>query len=562
MPLDSGDKNLVAESDAREPSIKTVVLDFMRANKAKMAGYLFFSLATPISNILMPHLYGTMISVINETHTIGPPLLKRFGAIILLWLLVQSFWLGSSALDATFIPELKSHIRKYIVEQVLVNFKQDYTEEETISIIADIIKLPDYVEQVWNHTRNNLLPMILLFTFAIAYFTWANPILGATSIVAVGTFLSLAWKVSTQCVPKWVEMNEYYKDICSNISDCLGNLLNVYTSNQDAHELAKIKALEQLFVEKHSGTINCTGNVRVLLNTSYIILFCGINLVAFWLFSRGKLALDNLVTVLVITLELILKMSSFVTSIDKIFYELTTIQGIQDSIDALTRRKKAPSANTNTQFIAGDIVVDSISINYKGRQVLDNFSTVFKEGTRTAIVGEIGSGKTSLINAICRLVPYTGTISIGGVDTKSMSIETLRTNLQYVPQNPKLFNTTIYENISYGNGVSKAAVYEALSKYGLQELDLDRKVGKFGQHLSGGQRQITLLLRCLFSPAAIIVLDEPTSALDYSTKKYIFSILSDLFVGKTVLIVSHDPEMHAFVNQTLTLTAAESSSGK
>jgi ABC-type bacteriocin/lantibiotic exporter with double-glycine peptidase domain len=124
-----------------------------------------------------------------------------------------------------------------------------------------------------------------------------------------------------------------------------------------------------------------------------------------------------------------------------------------------------------------------------------------------------------------------------------MTNEDIRKNIFYIPQKPKLFNRTLYENIVYGidNKPSKDQILDIMKLYGIHfKMDLDEKVGVEGNSISGGQRQMVWLLRALLHPASVLIMDEPTSALDPTNKILINSIIKKSSVNKTVIIVSHD----------------------
>ena len=126
----------------------------------------------------------------------------------------------------------------------------------------------------------------------------------------------------------------------------------------------------------------------------------------------------------------------------------------------------------------------------------------------------------------------------------------------YVPQHPIPFNRTLYENIAYGmKNISKDEVSKLLQRLGIdrlfEPLGLDSQVGKHGEKLSGGQKQVIFLLRCLLRKSNIVILDEPTSALDQYSKNYIFNILQQVIKNKTVLIITHDPDILKYVSRKI-----------
>jgi ABC-type bacteriocin/lantibiotic exporter with double-glycine peptidase domain len=167
-----------------------------------------------------------------------------------------------------------------------------------------------------------------------------------------------------------------------------------------------------------------------------------------------------------------------------------------------------------------------------------------KKGEKVAFVGKIGSGKSTLVKLMMGYQPLVmGSITIGGVSVNNMSDDDIRKNIFYIPQKPKLFNRSLYENIVYGidSKPSKQHVLDIMKLYNIHfKMDLDEKVGVEGNSISGGQRQMVWLLRSLLNPAPILIMDEPTSALDPTNKQLINSIIKKTSINKTVIIVSHD----------------------
>ena len=207
-----------------------------------------------------------------------------------------------------------------------------------------------------------------------------------------------------------------------------------------------------------------------------------------------------------------------------------------------------------TTFVNGDIVTSSVYHKYGDKFVLENVSVRIKKGEKVAFVGEIGSGKTTIVKLIMGFQPLLmGDITIGGVSINHISNKDLRDKIFYIPQKPKLFNRTLYENIVYGlnPAPSKEEVLQLMDDLKIDVKDvfekkMDELVGVEGNNLSGGQRQIVWLIRSIYRPSAILILDEPTSALDPTNKLAMISTIKKLSVGKTVIIVSHDDIDPAF----------------
>jgi ABC-type bacteriocin/lantibiotic exporter with double-glycine peptidase domain len=232
-----------------------------------------------------------------------------------------------------------------------------------------------------------------------------------------------------------------------------------------------------------------------------------------------------------------------------------SLYNVEDYFNQLAKNNKTLKTNTSS-FLEGDIIVSSVYHKYGDNFILENVSLKIKRGEKIAFVGKIGSGKTTLVKLLMGYQPLVmGSITIGGVSVNEMSDDAIRKNIFYIPQKPKLFNRTIYENIIYGNKhpPSKDQITDIMNLYDISfKRHLDDLAGVEGNSLSGGQRQMVWLLRTVLSPASILIMDEPTSALDPTNKKLINSIINKISVNKTVIIVSHDSIDSSFRKITFT----------
>ncbi|MGA9269995.1 MAG: peptidase domain-containing ABC transporter [Lutimonas sp.] len=197
----------------------------------------------------------------------------------------------------------------------------------------------------------------------------------------------------------------------------------------------------------------------------------------------------------------------------------------------------------------GDIIFDRIEFNYKpGLKILNEFSATIRAGEITAIKGDSGSGKSTVLNLLQRAYPIEkGTIKIGGIDLRYISDLSLKKVISAVPQNIELFSGTIAENIALGDScIDFKRVLEIIR---LLEMDdfienleqgCNTLIGESGVNLSGGQRQRIAIARALYRRPQILLLDEPTSSLDAQSENSMIRAIESLKnEGKTVIIVSH-----------------------
>ena len=198
--------------------------------------------------------------------------------------------------------------------------------------------------------------------------------------------------------------------------------------------------------------------------------------------------------------------------------------------------------------VKGDVEFDNVSFYYKEEEpVLVNFNLKVNRGETIALVGETGSGKSTIVNLICRFYePKSGVIRIDGVNTKDRSLGWLHSNLGYVLQAPQLFSGTIKENIRYGDlNASDEAIVEAAKRVSAHEFIMnmeegyDTEVGEGGGRLSTGQKQLISFARAILANPSIFILDEASSSIDTETEQIIQTAIESVLHDKTTFIIAH-----------------------
>ena len=202
----------------------------------------------------------------------------------------------------------------------------------------------------------------------------------------------------------------------------------------------------------------------------------------------------------------------------------------------------------NWPALVGDIEFKDVSFRYKdGEKVLEHFNLKVQHGQTIALVGETGSGKSTIVNLICRFYePTEGQILIDGADYRTRSQLWLQSNLGYVLQSPHLFSGTVADNIRYGRPeatdeeVQLAARLVGAESFILKMPDgFKANVGEGGNRLSTGQKQLISFARAILCNPAIFVLDEATSSVDTETEQLIQNAIQKVLSGRTSFIIAH-----------------------
>ena len=198
--------------------------------------------------------------------------------------------------------------------------------------------------------------------------------------------------------------------------------------------------------------------------------------------------------------------------------------------------------------IHGDVSFEHVSFHYLPEEpILEDFNLEVKAGEMVALVGETGSGKSTIVNLLCRFYePTKGRIIIDGVDYRERSLGWLHENLGYVLQSPQLFAGTIADNIRYGKldatmeEIIEAAEYVNAHEFICKlEKGYDTEVGESGGRLSTGEKQLISFARAIIRKPSIFVLDEATSSVDTETEQIIQHAITTLLKGKTSFVIAH-----------------------
>ncbi len=207
----------------------------------------------------------------------------------------------------------------------------------------------------------------------------------------------------------------------------------------------------------------------------------------------------------------------------------------------------------------GELVLKNIFFGYEtDKQILIDVNIDFPKGSKTALIGRNGSGKTTIINLLTRLyAPINGKILLNGTDISMISLQEYRNMVSVVSQQIYLFNDTIRNNICLYKQMDDAVIEEACKDSGLEdfikEVSLDYMVGQNGAMLSGGQKQKIALARALIHDKPIIIFDEATSNTDAYSEQQINKLLNTKLKEKTVIVITHKKEILSKVDQIVVL---------
>lgn len=436
-----------------------------------------------------------------------------------------------------------------------------YSNELTGKIINRLSRSITGVTDFINMFANNFLQFLLTTVFTLIIVARYSLVVAFLFAILYPIFLWFTTRTSN----KW---QEYQKDINEASDEASGRFAEVVSEIKVTKSYTSENTESTFFKRALKKTIRLTFPQSKLWHSQDVyrrlvlnIIFGLVYLYIFYEAVNGRFTVGE--TVLLIQYGALIRLPIFSMSFlvdrtqraiadSKDYFEAMEVQA--DVVDS-PHSKALKISRSDVSFVNVDFAYE------KKQPVLKNVSFSVKSGTKVALVGESGEGKTTISNLLLRLYePTSGEIMIDGKNIANVTQKSLREQIAVVFQDPTLFSGTVRENIAYGKPraaqkeIEKAA--KAANAWGfIQKLPkgLDTVVGERGMKLSGGQKQRIAIARALLKDAPILILDEATSSLDSKSEHEVQLALEQLMKGRTTIIIAHRLSTIADVDQIVTL---------
>lgn len=535
----------------QEVTFMSIIRGFIKENKRLFLMYSVFLFIIPLQDVGVPHIIGKIVkSLGKDVRDMVPQLISIIGITILL----QIAYTLADYVEVKMYPAMVQHVRSLLLEHLLNQQRINYSELKLADITTTLIKLPNSVYGVIEVWKNLLIPQIIVHAVSICYVSYFDVWLGFLMFVLVCFVYYGAFKTLIKCERISTTRDYLFNAINEEVDDMLRNSITVLNYNQEASEMQRISSVHSMYAETSEKCLNCALSARYTFTPLifgfliYFVYRCHQKV------RSRKLKLPSFISLFIITLQVtstLWKMIAYVKDIvvrwGIIKHAMSIFLSCDRAAGAASHADKPYSVSIPGIYLK-DITFAFDSNVKDERSVLNKLTLWLAPHQTTLIVGKIGSGKSTILKLIMRyLQPSSGDIYLDGVSYKTLSPDDIRSRIGYIPQNPILFNRTIFDNISYGmKNVSRERIARVLTELGVEDIiqnmskGLDTEVGKLGSHLSGGQRQIIWIVRTILQGYDVLVIDEPTSAIDAHTKARVQKLLSVAMKGKTVVIVTHD----------------------
>ena len=537
---------------------KKLIYDFLYEKKILALKYFLCALIlyffeSVIASRLNAKLFASLDIKKNFNFSLKNESIKYIIYIIILYSLILIFQYISQIIETEFYPSYSSFVRTNIFKNTIKKFSNEYQDIKIGKYISRNVDITKELNLLINKIINTVIISVIVILFITGYLLFLNYKIGLiflASLIVISIYIYLS---SFAIIDRATKKSILNLNMSEKLSDSLSNLANIYLNNQSKNEITSNKSInkeiEEFTKEYYRYSNNMVNGINVILYiTLIVVLFYTINM-----YINKKIDKVLVITVFILMFLYFKILIKFGFNISDVFGRIGYVNASNNFVEFIYDNGSDNGADSLMKINSGEIVFKNISFGYKKNNLIfNNLNLTIPSNKITGILGQSGSGKTTISKLILKLyTPLDGDIFIDNNNLKKLDTEYVRDNIIYINQRTQLFNTSIIENIKYGNEhIDDEYIVKYIKENDLYSIFKNVKdgiysnVGVNGNNLSLGMQKIVIILRGIMkSNYKIIIFDEPLAGLDKDSRKKIIKLIKNVSENKTVIIITHDMEI-------------------
>lgn len=540
---------------------------FKKNSELIIISILLSAASSTIETVLVPRLLANIINNISNKKLLKTEFIK----LVLIWLLVKVVYMASTYYRRQLEPE----ITKYITNELIIMIFNKYEHENILTNVSVLINKIYLIKKCFQEFSYILftvfIPRILVLLVGCVNVYMLNSKIGLLLLVCILFQIFASVYNLKDCMVKSYDENETKDEMYEYIEDLFYNIDTIeLTPNGFNFELKNINDMSDNIKKVEQESLDCITNKQYATNLIKFIFSVTILYYIYNLNMSNELSSKDTTTILLLIIGILDNMSEISYYIPEATSKFGLLMNNEDFLKSISYYTNDIKINKEMTLLNQNIEFKNVSFSYENHKILDNFNLLIKENSFICFYGASGSGKSTFIKLIYGIEkPTNGQILLGGNDISEYELKESRKYISYINQNTtNLFNKTVYNNIIYGYDDTKELkekikkifvdfefyeIFKNLDEKKEKWSFLNESVGKLGENLSGGQKQIVHLLRLeLNDRSKIVILDEPSSALDDKTRESVSKYIKYLnSKGKTILLITHDDYYKNICNNIL-----------
>ena len=525
-------------------------------------------LATNLFGLGVPVMMGRAVDSLGDPDA---PLAFLVGAMIAFAIATAITRIVSRILIFNAARGAEYDLRSQLFGHLMTLSPAYYRDHPVGDVMSRLTNDVQTVRAMWGAGLLNLVNTMIAFTTILGLMLWTDPVVTLWAIAPFPLIFVVGQSMSKRIYATMRGVQAQLGSLSSRIQEDLGAIQVIKTYGlDDVRRRGFVEASEKLLKENMEAAkvriqLGPSLNSLASLGMGILILFGGRS------FIFGDMTKGDLVKFSVLIAKLVwptLTLGFMLALVQRGRASWSRLTSLLDTVSDIPEGKGAALAASKTP---ARVEITNLTIAIEGRKLLDDVSFSLAPGTITAVVGRTGAGKSTLVDALCRLIDVPrGAITIDGRDITDVPLHSLREQIGYAPQEAFLFSTTIADNVAMGYGggsaipAARARELEAIVGMAARDdlraeprvIDAARAagltrdlqampeglatiVGERGITLSGGQRQRVALARALAAAPRLLVLDDSLSSVDAETERTILKNLRGVMTGRTAVLISH-----------------------
>ena len=532
----------------RDIKVLKKLLPYLIKMRARVIWAVSFLMLAKLANVAVPLALKEIVDSLDQTNLV---LILPIGMLLAYGLLRLASSLFNELRDAIF-AKVRYHAMNLIALGV---FKHLHTLDLSFhldrrigGITRDIDRGTQSVSTLLSIFVFNILPSLFEICLVIGIL-WLNYnlLFAGVSLLTVVFYVVLTFAITTWRMKYRYQMNDMQSEANTNAVDSLINYETVKYFNQEKFEVDRygetMQRWENLATKSFTSmtALNFVQGAVIAVGVTIILIMAAQGVV------NSTLSLGDLIMIQALLLQLFIPLGGLGIIYRQIKHNFIDMNNMFDLLERSSKVTDVENA-TELKVTQGEVKFNNVTFAYPGKEaVLKNINFTLKPGQKIAIVGSSGAGKSTLAKLLFRFYDISsGEITIDQQDIKLFTQDSVRRSMGVVPQDPVMFNETIFYNIAYGRAgaseeeVKRAAKLSFIDSFidSLPE-GYDTLVGERGLKLSGGEKQRLAIARVLLKNPQILIFDEATSALDSYSEKMVQKALLSLAHKHSTIVIAH-----------------------
>lgn len=534
-------------------------LSFLKKYRVRMIVGLILVFITSLLVLINPQISGMIVDeVIEGQHyeKLGILLLIMIGVTLVRSLLRFTFLMCFESSSQGLVYDMREEAYRKLMKEDFNFFNKNRTGDLMSRQTGDM----DAVRHMVSHVIYFSFENILVFLMALVMIFSVNVKMALCMLIVLPFTLAVTLSQRRHIKPAFDRVRDCFSSLNAFAQETIAGNRVVKAFAKEDYELEKFDRENDGYRDAQLNAASIWMKYIPMFEILSQCLTIILMIMGGFMVIDGEMTIGNMVTVngylwmLNSPLRqagwIINDLQRFLTAIEKIYKVYTTEPDIKQPEHVVEKRK-----------LKGSVTFDHVNYYTNDDTVLKDISFHVEPGQTVGIIGATGSGKSSLVNLICRFYDVNqGRVLVDDIDVRNLNLQTLRGNIGIAMQDVFLFSDTIEGNIAYGNPDCTFEQVQAAAKIAnadefIREMPegYDTIIGERGVGLSGGQKQRISLARAILKDPSIIILDDTTSAIDMETESMIQNELKKISDERTVFIIAHRISSIIHADQILVL---------